>query len=202
MAGNVPLSRRAILGAAAGAVAVVTARAVGEPGAAQGASGDPVILGQENAAQGTTYFRASPINEPALSVFNDAPETANGSGIWARVRGGGYALGGSSENGVAVTALSFGGTAVRAENPSGGTALEVLGRVKFDCAGKLTIPKGRSSYRVTLPRVAASSQAFAVLRTHRPGRYITAVVCGPGYFTIYLNRALMLDSNCSYFVVN
>lgn len=83
-----------------------------------------------------------------------------------------------------------------------GTALQVVGKAKFDRAGRVLIKKGTSKYRKTLAGVTSSTQVFAVLRTYRSGTYVAAVVCGSGYFTIRLNKALTRDTYCSYFVVN
>ena len=103
------------------------------------------------------------------------------------------------------------GTGVRGESTTApasmqpdttGTALQVVGKARFDRARTGTILKGHSSYKKTLAGVTSASQVFAVLRTYRSGTYVAAVVCGSGYFTVYLNKALTADTNVSYFVVN
>jgi len=90
---------------------------------------------------------------------------------------------------------------VRAESPAG-TALQVMGKVKFDRAYRVKILKGKSSAKVALAGVSASSQVFATLRSYRAGYYIAAVTPTTGSFTIYLNKALTSDTYVSYFVVN
>ena len=83
-----------------------------------------------------------------------------------------------------------------------GTALQVVGKVRFDRAGKATIKKGQSKYKKTLAGATTSSQIFAVLRTYRSGTHVAAVVPHTGYFYVYLNKALTADTDVSYFVVN
>jgi len=109
-----------------------------------------------------------------------------------------------------VVGVTTAGQGVRGEATSGiggyftatGTALQVVGKARFDRANRVKMLTGKASYKKALTGVISSSQVFAVLRTYRSGTYVAAVVCGTGYFTIYLNRALAYDTYCSYFVVN
>jgi hypothetical protein len=85
---------------------------------------------------------------------------------------------------------------------SGGTALAVNGKARFSRAKKVTIGAGKSSLKVYLTGVTASSLVFAVLHSNRSGVYVRAVTPATGSFTIYLNKAVTSATYIAYFVVN
>jgi hypothetical protein len=106
-----------------------------------------------------------------------------------------------SWEGIGVSGEATSGVGVYATATTG-AALQVVGKAKFDRANRVLMKKNTSSYKKTLAGVTASSQVFAVLRSYRAGTYVAAVVCGAGFFTIRLNKALSADTWVSYFVVN
>lgn len=128
---------------------------------------------------------------PATGVYGFADEVVTARGVHGRTTIG------QGVRGEATT-----GTGGYFTCATGGTALQVVGRARFDRASRVKILKGRSSYRKYLAGVSTSSQVFAVLSAYRSGTYVAAVVCASGYFTIYLNKALAYDTWVSYFVVN
>ena len=79
-------------------------------------------------------------------------------------------------------------------------ALEVVGKVKFNRAGRKTIGAGKSSLAVTMAGVTTTSKILAVLNSNRSGRYVRAVVASTGKFTIYLNSSRQLVDLVAYFV--
>jgi hypothetical protein len=98
---------------------------------------------------------------------------------------------------------AVGGIAVQAIAPSTSeVALQVSGKVQFSRAGKNTIGTGKSSLRINLAGVSASSRIFAVLHSNRSGRYVRAVVPGTNYFTIYLNTTVTSATFVAWFVIN
>ena len=79
-------------------------------------------------------------------------------------------------------------------------ALEVVGKVKFNRAGRKTIGAGKSSLVVTMAGVSTTSKVLAVLNSNRSGRYVRAVVPASGKFTIYLNSSVSSSTYVAYFV--
>jgi hypothetical protein len=179
------------------------------------------VFGRNQSHEATGYLGGPDVGAHGGGSFAGVTGESSGWGVIGSSESGGGVFGmsgqvawvvepanagvwGVAENNAAsvgVYGYSSGGTGGRF-GTSTGTALQVVGKAKFDRAGKVTIKKGSVQYKKTLAGVTGSSQAFAVLRTHRSGTYVVAVVCGTGYFTIHLNRALLSDTGCSYFVVN
>ena len=79
-------------------------------------------------------------------------------------------------------------------------ALQVVGKMKFNRAGRKTISAGKSSLVVTMAGVTTTSKILAVLNSNRSGRYVRAVVAGSGKFTIYLNSSVSSSTHVAYFV--
>ena len=149
------------------------------------AAAKPAILGKSNGSStGVLGYSGAAASEPAPTAK---------TGVC------GYAA--QDATAVGVRGASTAGTGVLATATTG-TALKVVGKAKFDRANRVLMKKYSSSCKKTLAGVTSSSQVFAVLRTYRSGTYVAAVICGTGYFTIRLNRALTADTYCSYFVVN
>jgi hypothetical protein len=93
-------------------------------------------------------------------------------------------------------------TGVFATCASGGVALDVRGKARFSRSKRVLIAKGKSSLKVSLAEVSASSLVFAVLQGNRAGTYVRAVVPAAGSFTIYLNNAVTASTYVAYFVLN
>jgi hypothetical protein len=85
---------------------------------------------------------------------------------------------------------------------SSSPALEVVGKVKFNRAGRKTIGAGKSSLVVSMAGVSSTSKVLAVLNSNRSGRYVRAVVPASGKFTIYLNSTVSSSTYVAFFVID
>ena len=132
-----------------------------------------------------------------------------GTGVWGDspdfgVYGTGFfGVYGSGVIGVTGQAETTSGPGVRAMGATTSSpALEVVGKVKFNRAGRKTIGAGKSSLAVTMAGVTTTSKILAVLNSNRSGRYVRAVVAGSGKFTIYLNSSVSSSTYVAYFVID
>jgi hypothetical protein len=82
------------------------------------------------------------------------------------------------------------------------TALQVMGRVRFDRGGRVSIGANARSKTFTKAGVTTSSYVLATLQTHVTGLYIAAVVPGSGRFTVYLSKAPGKKVYLGYLVIN
>jgi hypothetical protein len=117
---------------------------------------------------------------------DDAPAPTPGSGVVGRVGVGG----------------TYGVVAV-----AGGTtqfAAYVAGRLKVNtrAGGRASIASTATSKKITLAGVSSSSFVVATLQTAVSGCYVRNVVCGAGYFTIYLSKAPGKTAVVGYIVAN
>lgn len=90
------------------------------------------------------------------------------------------------------------------EANSGSTALQAVGKVKFNRSGKATILAGKSYVDVTVSGgLTSSSLAFANLRTYRSGIYVAAVTPNTtsGKIRIRLNKAVGSSTSVAWFVL-
>ena len=105
--------------------------------------------------------------------------------------------------GTAEPPLPPGSVAVRAYAASTSyTALDVVGKVKFNRAARVAVSANTSSKKVTMGGVTTSSFIIATLQTRRTGVYVHAVVPAAGSFTIYLNKAVTATTYVGYIVIN
>ena len=130
----------------------------------------------------------------ATGVWGDSPDWgvygSGGVGVYGY---GGVGVIGSSSNTSYPGVLAYGATDTS-------PALQVVGKVKFNRAGRKTIGAGKSSIAVTMAGVTTTSKILAVLNSNRSGRYVRAVVAGSGKFTIYLNSSVSSSTYVAYFV--
>jgi hypothetical protein len=210
-------SRRALLGAAAAAVATTAATAVGGPWPARAAEGDPLILGQANAAFDPTRL------EGILGISNS--ESVGPTLRADDVSADGYgAIKAMSTNHTAITAGNVSGEAaiygvahnrssegIHAANTAGGTGLAVYGKVNLlTRSGRATIPAGRDFVDIDLRGtqkggLSGTPLCFANLTSHRPGVHVEAVRPNDpiaGKVRIYLNRAVNATTFVAWFVLN
>lgn len=102
------------------------------------------------------------------------------------------------------SSVGAGGVAVRAQAPTGGTAISAVGRVDLDRSGRATIRAGKRSVRVTVPGgLTGASLAFANLTAYRRGVHIAAVTSDPTTerITIRLNKAVAAATPVAWFVL-
>jgi hypothetical protein len=120
---TVPKSRRALLGAALGALAATVAQALGRPAATLAANGDPVTVG--SSTQGTLTTQISNIANNAQVFIGSS--SLGGVGVTGSSQDGEGVLG-SSATGVGVHGSSLSGIAVLGESTIlNGTAIGVRG---------------------------------------------------------------------------
>jgi hypothetical protein len=130
----------------------------------------------------------------ATGVWGDSPDF----GVYGTGSVGVYGYGGI---GVIGSSTDPGFPGVKAYgNTSSSPALEVVGKVKFNRAGRKSIGAGKSSLAVTMAGVTTTSKILAVLNSNRSGRYVRAVVASTGKFTIYLNSSVSSSTYVAYFV--
>ncbi|CAA9367367.1 MAG: hypothetical protein AVDCRST_MAG93-8085 [uncultured Chloroflexia bacterium] len=120
-------------------------------------------------------------------------QSAFTSGVYGQNNGGGFGVAGRSNNnrgtGVFGEAKGTNGIALRGLAGSGGTALKVEGKARFDRSGKVTIPAGSSRAVVTLAGVTTASIILATLQEHAGGFTVESAVPRSDSFTIWLNQA-------------
>ncbi len=93
------------------------------------------------------------------------------------------------------------GVYARAETTSQ-TALQVVGKVKFNRSARVSFTKTQTSKKITMTGVTSSSYVVATMQTNVSGLYVRSVVCGSGYFTIYLSKAAGKTAYVGYMVIN
>jgi hypothetical protein len=196
-------SRRAVLGAAAGAVAASVASALALPEAALAGSDGDVILGQSNATASTTTIETADA-DIAFVVSNSA---LSGVGIHAEGEGAAVVANVSGPPGTAIVATAgFGdggqGGAIHAEGWS-----EFIGHVVMSRSGRATVLSGRSYVDVDLRSkggLAGTPLCFANVMSYRPGLFVTMV--RPNYpiagkARIYLNRLASAKTYVAWFIL-
>ena len=82
------------------------------------------------------------------------------------------------------------------------TALQVVGKVKFSRSARVSFTKTQTSKKITMTGVTSSSYVVATMQTNVSGLYVRSVVCGSGYFTIYLSKAAGKTAYVGYMVIN
>lgn len=137
---------------------------------------------------------ADDVNGLGTGVWGDSPDF----GVFGTGFFGVYGSGVVGVTGQAETTSAPGVRAVGATSSS--PALEVVGKMKFNRAGRKTIGAGKSSLVVSMAGVSSTSKILAVLNSNRSGRYVRAVVPGSGQFTIYLNSSVSSSTYVAYFV--
>ena len=142
------------------------------------------------------YSAADPVNGLGTGVWGDSADFG--------VFGTGYfGVYGSGVVGVTGQAETTSGPGVRAMGATTSSlALQVLGKVSFNRAGRKTIGAGKSSLVVSMAGVTSSSKVLAVLNSNRSGRYVRAVVPATGKFTVYLNSSVSSSTYVAYFVID
>ena len=81
-------------------------------------------------------------------------------------------------------------------------ALYVAGRLRLSRSGKTAFSSTATSKKITLAGVTSSSFVVATMQTNISGCYVRSVVCGTGYFYIYLSKAPGKTAYVGYVVVN
>jgi hypothetical protein len=192
-----PRTRRAVLLTAAGAAAATVLGGVARPSDVDAADGDPLLLGQANAAASLTSL-TSP--SPGLSVhatfgqaligISDGDVSWTDCGVYGRVSGSRAA-------------------AIVASNSSGGTALYVNGKVNLiKRSGRVDVPAGADHVDVDLQDkggLSGSSLCYATLMSFRDGVFVAAMrpnYPSSGRARIHLNRAAPATMRVAWLVLN
>jgi hypothetical protein len=189
-------TRRALLGAAAAGAVGLTAATLRVPAPAAAASGDDLVLGEDNdaGADETTITSTNP--------FRTLKATGSGA----------YALAGEGTGAESTGVVGIGsgpGTGVRGVSPSGvglsgesetGHGLKVDGRAGFSTAGWVSVAKDRRTVTVTAPWIKAASLVLATIQRDRPDVWVRGVVVSDGSFRIFLNRRVAYSTKVAYFV--
>jgi hypothetical protein len=220
---TVPRSRRSILAAVAGAAAAAAAGTLARPLSAAAANGDPLILGQGNAAPDVTGLDGklevrgipAPSYPTTITVTSQGSTDTRGIAVLAESDAGHAILattrGTHGEASCAVAGLSAtaGGIGVLAGSPGAGVGLHVRGRTKLvNRSGRATVATGRATVDIDLRRkggLSGTPLCFANLMSHRPGVFVTTV--GPnfpvaGKARIYLNRTVRSNTHVAWVVLN
>jgi hypothetical protein len=208
---NPAAAETSVTQSAAGSVAFKASTANPDRAGLVGATGDQALIRTNLTAYTGVYgwapeapFPADPQFEGS-GVWGDSPDdgvvgTGGLSGVLGI--GGGAGVVGIGDDGV-VGVGGPAGAGVRAfGDTSTAVALSVSGKVVFSRSGKNTIGSGKSSLKINLAGVTASSRVFAVLHSNRSGRYVRAVVPTTGSFTIYLNTTVTVATYVAWFVLN
>jgi len=196
---------------AAGAIAFKASTTNPDRAGLVGATGDQALIRTNLTAYTGVYgwapeapFPADPQFEGS-GVWGDSPDDGVvGTGGLTGVLGlgGGAGVVGLGDDGV-IGIGGPGGAGVRAFGDTAtDVALAVSGKVVFSRSGKNTIGSGKSSLKINLAGVSASSRVFAVLHSNRSGRYVRAVVPTTGSFTVYLNTTVTAATYVAWFVLN
>jgi hypothetical protein len=117
---TVPRSRRALLGAAIGAIAATAAQALGRPIPTRAANGDPLYLGQSNTATSLTQLTNLDFNCLVVgaggSYAGIRGTSVTGRGVWGSSGGEGV----FGEGGIGVRGLSNTGIGVKGRSDAAG----------------------------------------------------------------------------------
>jgi len=197
-------SRRALLSAAAGAVAAGVANALVLPEAALAGSDGDVVLGQSNVTASTTTIESADA-DPALVVSTTALSAV---GIHAHGERVGVEATVPGPPGTAIVATAgFGdggqGSAIRAEGWS-----EFIGHVVMSRSGRATVLKGSAHVDIDLRAkggLAGTPLCFANVTSYRPGLFVTMIrpnYPGGGRARIYLNKAAAANTYVAWLVLN
>jgi hypothetical protein len=105
-------------------------------------------------------------------------------------------------SGRAGTGASYG--VVAAASASNQFGLYVAGRLRVSASagGRTSFTSTATSKKITLAGITASSFVIATLQTSVSGCYVRNVVCGAGYFYIYLSKAPGKTAYVGYIVAN
>lgn len=211
-------SRRALLAAAAGGAAALTARAVASPAVALGADGGPLTLGAANTATSPTSLSAAPTTGATLSVLDGDPSGAATSTAYTGV----YAYSEASPTDTPAAGLwgdsgdygvyGSGSTGVYGDGGTSGTGLygvsetgfglDVSGRVRLSTrSGRFTVAAGKTSAARSVAGMAAANIVIAVLQTSESGVWVRAAVPAAGKFTVYFNKALTSSAVIGWLVL-
>jgi hypothetical protein len=200
--GSKTTTRRRLLAGSAAGVAVVAVDAV-MPATANAADGDNLKIGQENTAANTTRLSS---DDGGLHVVADTDDAAvvgestssdgyglRGTAPYIGVVGVGDQIGvyTVSDYGVGVHALTYDGTAIRAQTAvPQGTALRVEGVASFTRSGTVTVPAGARTAKVSVSPISSETLVFASSQRRLAGTHIEAAVpdAANGSFTVHLNR--------------
>ena len=127
---------------------------------------------------------------------------STGIGVWGQTAGVGSAVfGEATANGVGINGKSDTGVAVRAVS-TGGTALQVTGKETFSRSGVVTVASGTASKTVNLGGVTTSSMVVATAQQNG-SVFVKAAVPASGSFTIFLTgNASGSGLKVAYFVLN
>jgi len=196
-------SRRAVLGAAAGAVAASVASALALPEAALAGSDGDVVLGDVNTTGNTTTIETADA-DPAFVVTNS---NLSSVAIYASGERAGVEAHVPGPPGTAIVAIAgFGdggqGGAIHAEGWS-----EFVGHVVMSRSGRATVLKGTAYVTIDLRSkggLGGTPLCFANVMSYRPGLFVTMV--RPNYpiagkARIYLNRLASANTYVAWFIL-
>jgi hypothetical protein len=210
---NSPRSRRAVLAAAAGAVAATAASAITQPtGVRAGVDGD-VVLGAENTANTPTVLRnptgpaleAHTEGSPPLGAIAAYGDEIGSTAIFAQGDAVGLEARGGPQGSAVVAIAGREGTALTGD---WGAAIDVRGPAIFSRSGRVTLSAGRSYADIDLRSKGglwSTSLCFANLMSYRPGVHVAAVRANypiAGKARIYLNRAVSSPTYVAWVVLN
>ena len=207
-----PTSRRAVLAAALGAAAATAAAGVLPREHANAANGDPLILGQLNAASAATQLDGSLwVHSSGGSAANPGDLAVEGTSVYGTGVVGHTTSGqwGSTSAGVRGIADDPRGVAVAAVGDILGYGLTVRGKVGLQSrSGRAYVAAGKSYVDVDLRfkgSLPGLPLCFAILNSYRPGVFVTSVRADTpsgGMLRIYLNRAVTSRTAVAWFVLN
>lgn len=231
---NAARSRRTVLAAAAGAAAATVVAAIDHPFPVQAVTDGDVVLGAENAATTTTEIHNTTNDEVVFAArstghTNVILGTNEGDGIGvAGMSESGHGIEGTSTAGMGVVGTSGTGTGVLGNTDNGGfgvhghsdgpgvgvyattdvgTALEVVGKARFNRSGRASIPAGKSWVDVDLSAkggLHGTPLCFATLTSYRAGTWVVAVQPNQpssGWLRIRLNRAVTTSTWVAWVVL-
>ena len=198
--------RRGVLGLITTGVSAALTLAI-RPREAEGATGDPMIVGRFNEGNPSdaTVLRTSVEGASAFRVEN--PGGLGSTAMHADGPNGATGLVATTTFGPAVHARSAGGFAVLAEDFSGGWGLAVAGRAQFATAGTDTLAAGSDRKTVTVSGAVSDSTVVLVTLLGDPG--VKAKELGffverqpPDHFTVRMTTAVGITVPFGYLVIN
>lgn len=207
--------RRLLAGTVAGAAMVAVDAVL--PASASAADGDILRIGQENTAANTTRLSS---DDGGLHVVADTDDAAvvgeSTSSDGYGVRGtapyiGVLAVGDEigvytvSDYGVGMHALTYDGTAIRAQTAvPQGTALRVEGVASFTRSGTVTVPAGARTAKVSVSPISAETLVLATPQRRLAGTHVEAAVPDGvnDSFTVHLNRRAPQDLLVAWFLLS
>jgi hypothetical protein len=193
---------------------------------ASAAPGDPLIVGQGNAAS-TSQTGLNSNSENATLILENLSdgfsfpagpalraEASGGTAVVAE-SGSGNAIIATADNGLAVLGSTSTGEAVRGVAFNGGTAvtaigvaqssvgLDVQGRAKFSRSGVATVPANASSVTVTGVSLTSGAYVLATLQQNRASRWVINAEPVPAYsaIVIRLNATVSAATKVAWFVI-